>query len=383
MRKIWTFNLVACFSAMLLAALPASSLGGKPPKGDPPPPVTPPVAYDVTWLPSYDGVTPFVATDVNMFGTVVGYSIVGGDITVFEDWHALVFRSSGEIIELQTELAGLLDDGWLITSARQINNSGRIAGHGFDALGNRTIFVYDELPTPSLQWLEIPGTTTNRIVRDLTEGGMVLAALTVDGVDINLVWDPDSGTITNLHQVTNSLDFGGSAQGLNDAGIVVGGIGYGDAFYNDLSTSSLQSLPDLGKGGYAFDINNSEVIVGGVDGRVEYPARWVNGVLDVLTDKQGHAAKVNEDGQILGTLSTKTKGRNWVIRPFLFDPVDGFWEIDELVNPMNDPDAVDWFLVEDIRVTGIAEGFGQLYGPIIAQAAFETGTEHCLLTPVP
>ena len=86
-----------------------------------------------------------------------------------------------------------------------------------------------------------------------------------------------NGTITNL---TPDLPAGqgSSATGINEAGQIVGNIGYTEAFLWE--NGARTSLGRLGGGGsFASDINDSRIVVGSSSGR---PFAWQNGVMTDL-----------------------------------------------------------------------------------------------------
>jgi len=343
--------------------------------GEDPPPATPPVIYDITWLPTPAG-SSSSAEDVNLSETVVGYTLDTNSV-----WTAVVWPASGGVLDLNVELANLLN-GERLTSVRNINNAGRMVGHADDAFGDKITFVYDETLAPPLQWLRLTGET--RWVRDLTEGGTVLIELTNNGQKRAVVWEPGVG-YTEVPEIV--LDWVGGVRGLNDAGVIVGGTNY-SAFSYELGAAAPIWLAGGGKESFALDINDNGVIAGEISSSAVDPVRWVNGVPTLLTElgnkENAGAASINEDGQIIGNVRTGTN-RNNVDRPFIFDPVDGFWKIDELVD-VNDPDAADWFLSGYIRVIEIGEAAAPLvvpYGCVVGVAILDTGTPYAfVLTPL-
>jgi probable HAF family extracellular repeat protein len=109
-----------------------------------------------------------------------------------------------------------------------------------------------------------------------------------------------NGTITNLTPDL-AAGQGSSATGINEAGQIVGNIGYTEAFLWE--NGARTSLGRLGAGGsFASDINDSRIVVGSSGGR---PFAWQNGVMTDLGlfpgDQDGGASAINSAGDIVGS----------------------------------------------------------------------------------
>lgn len=148
---------------------------------------------------------------------------------------------------------------------------------------------------------------------DVNAEGRIVGAVRVNdapGPYIPVIWETTTSAPVELPN-----DFGGYAVAINSVGDIVGtefqqfGV-YGTPVL--WTNGERVALPDLGEGGYAYDINESGVILGAVIENDEYrAARWVNRQLELLPLPTfsvpggvvwSFANSINSAGTIVGTV---------------------------------------------------------------------------------
>lgn len=138
MRKICTFCLVACSSAMILAAISSTLFGAKPPKDDPPPPETPlpPIVYLSQDFNPPTATVRSILNDMNNGGECVGnYDTPEGERHA---WLFDPFIDADTAVDLNDIGAVGVPEGWVIASAVGINDLGAIVGY-LTHLGNLNV----------------------------------------------------------------------------------------------------------------------------------------------------------------------------------------------------------------------------------------------------
>lgn len=185
--------------------------------------------------------------------------------------------------------------------AFDLNDSGQVVGRA-----SSRAFLWQNGTKSDLGTLGGPGAIAN----GLNEFGQVvgLSTLKPGSPGRAVLWS--HGTITNLTPDLAPND-GSTATAINDAGQIVGNIGYSSAFV--WQNGSRMSLGHLGGGGtFASDINDHGKVVGSSYtlnqtplGLMQHPFVWENGVMRDLGlldsgDQDGGAAAINSHGQIVG-----------------------------------------------------------------------------------
>ena len=148
---------------------------------------------------------------------------------------------------------------------------------------------------------------------DVNADGVIAGSLRTadDSNTVPVIWQTPTSTPTVLPN-----ERGGLASAINSSGQVAG-VEFRDGAFGVEAVlwenGAKITLPDIGEGGYAYDINEAGVIVGAViteDG--EYKAcRWVNGQLEILPEPAfsvpgqqvwSIARSINSAGIITGTI---------------------------------------------------------------------------------
>lgn len=222
-----------------------------------------------------------------------------------------------------------------------------------------------------------PNGVTWSFAFDINDAGQVVGWLErPDGSVHGYVWQ--GGVITDIGTLNWNCDMS-HGLGINNVGQVVGvvycdedGDGYEEVHYPVLWEDG--QLIELGFGdgdyGYAFDINDAGDVVGMIGyedyGRETRAVLWQNGeIVDLGTPHPGEldngvsAWVINSSGQIVGRLTTNT----WDYVPFLWQ--DGVnTDLNELLAP---EDAASWVLQQasDINDLGQITGFGLYQGQTV------------------
>jgi hypothetical protein len=210
------------------------------------------------------------------------------------------------------------------------------------------------------------------------DGVMIGWHETLAGYRQGFVWDPGSEpvAIDNLWDLT----------GINDALQIVGTIPRDDKFQGEIFRLTLPDPPPpvvvavpevLADATHTLfgriDINDSGVIAGTVSSKGDWrPARFTDGsgweLLRANNKQRGYSEAINTEGHICGRLMGVKMGdrdSGFVFFGVVGHPVDGFWPLDDLVDP-TDP----WWRVgdwnDDIVPLGMSDvdetGYGMIVG---------------------
>lgn len=394
---------VALIAFLLIGSTLSSwTVAKKPGSDDPPPPPT--VAYQLVWLGDFEGYQTR-ALGVNAAGIVVGYSAdQAGDPYAF----VCLEPATGTILDLTT-LAVPTDPkdslyGAILTTAVCINNDGRIAGKLIDGQGNVGVYVYDlpavgggqgVLQTPS--FVSFEGFAADRMwVADLTENGDVLGCFSYPdrGGQRCFVWQPGSAPIIihNLCYPEEPYDGPTSLSAphsMNNDFTIVGPLPSKNSWQafrwkltdatpgDDVWATDLEMLPgEILRYSGRLDINNDEVVSGALSAKGSFrPAKYESMNWELLAGNYrtaGRTAAINDAGQICGELETN-KFQTEQDTGFVFDPVLGFWSLDDCVVSDDEADLHLWFDGQSISDSvhpqeisdtsdGTADGWGIIVG---------------------
>jgi probable HAF family extracellular repeat protein len=343
-------------------------------------------AYTVRSLGFLPGDVSSIAYGINDAGVVVGVSRdAGGNNTLAG------FRwENGSMTDL-----GLYPQHSAIRPW-SVNNSGNITGRATNGPGGSNYGVYFGGAGWELAgW--VGGTRGNAF--GINDSNQVVGNMRLPSGDFSraFVWTPTAGTVElptihlddpgNAIPAYNGYEGGSYANGINNAGVVVGSSGLSDTHGTDrgfrwsstsgminLGTPASQGLPGLSQftQSYAQNINDAGLIVGAADRgsgltrAVYWDANDVIHDLGTLGGTSGWAYGVNESGVVVG-VSTLASGSS---RAFGWD---GGSLID--LSTILDGPSAGWTILRanDINESGWIVGEGQ-FG----------GVNHAvLLTPVP
>lgn len=386
-------------SFALIAVVPATSASvfakGKPNNEQP----RPPIYYDVTWVEEIDQYDRLFFYDVADSGTtIVGTGFVG------ETQHAISIDVSTGIVTDLNQLISDLDASqlppgwqptWRLTTARHLNSDGTFAGNVTDQNGFRRPYKYDPNATNPISVFGQVGTSTYYPhVKDMNDAGDVLYAQQIgDG--------PTTYHIHTFDGQTVDLDAGlESVTALNVDRVVVGNVSHPDSAYigaytYDVGTDVMTNIPPYFQ---ARDINNQGIVAGGgsLTGQgnvnieaVHYSAddgKW-------LLDENGSnswATTINNAGQSSGRINIRD--RKVPDTSFIYDPVEGFWSINDLINDTPEDTSI-WFAgkivynVPDVSAISepLADGFPLMVGSKTVPASHHPSGEDTevafILTP--
>lgn len=315
------------------------------------------VPYSIT------GLGTGVANAVNNNGVVVG-------LTFTVDGRALpVVWQNGTTSILPTLTGGSTGSGF----ANSVNLSGDIVGASKAADGNVHAVIWHNGVIQEIGTL--PGFTTESVAHHINNAGVVVG--TSDNFDIPFQFNKGhafswtaSGGIKDVGTLPGRLYSEGVS--VNSSGKIVGFSYSGDpnlspvdAFLDNNGTKvNLGSLNNLEEDTYAFDINDSDQVVGkslstSKNGGLNFkPFLWQNGVITDLGEipgfPGGSATSINNLGQVVG-ISESLDGRN---HPFLYSN-GSIVDLNSLL-----PSGSGWELLQahGIDDRGDIVGYGTLNG---------------------
>ena len=361
MRTCVRFALFVMGFAVLLvvgfAARPADA--GKPTA--PPPPM--PIDYVLTWLPAPDGVSDTEATSIN------GSGIVAGQYGPFSDnrlKRACVWTFAG-VFALHNLAA--VPDGWVLLTARGINDAGQIAGSAMRlADGLTRIYRFD------------PATdTTPAQVTFMGDPNSNAAQSIVQNRPINNLGDVAYGISGANHTVvTHVQTVGGQVfqtqqsfyfNSISDARQLVGA-----SRRWTLATGQVETFSTSITG---MDINVSGHFAGRVISKgSNYRALRYQSSAQAIGPQSSWAYGINSSGDLVGSVTNTGVG-------FVFTDVYGYVDLDTLVVG-GAGDMAQWhaaFAIRPMKITNHATGeFGEIAG-----LAFFDGdvSKAFVLTPIP
>jgi probable HAF family extracellular repeat protein len=377
---------IGLLASLLVGVVGASvAMAKRPPKPPSEPPATP-VTYHLVWLDGLGGYRTR-ALGVNDSGSVVGYASTSG----YDDPRAFICTppDSGMIRDLNLEPDVNVPSGWVLTTAIDIKNAGWIAG-GMEETGTGISQVYAlDYPTGTLWTLscdDLNDVTDNGFVdriwiADINENGVVLGGFNYadHGGRGCFVWNPSAEPPFDRPIVIHNLSYPegpfeppttvSSPNSMNDDLTIVGRLkgdaqnGNWQAFRwhapDDLLARAGDEIwpgeeeglpaPELLPGEvHSFigniSINNQGVVAASIRAKSVFrPARYQDGAWELLAgNDKGFCEAVNDFGQICGRLGTK-KFQSEPQTGFVFDPLAGFWPLDDLVQAENEGDGHLWF----------------------------------------
>ena len=212
MKTCIRFTLLTSALAIGLLGLHNVSDAGKPA----PPPAFPPmpIDYKVTWLRAPNGTANTQATSLNDSGTVAGYYADANGQTRACMWTA------GGVYDLNGLVS--VPDGWVLVTARAINNSGQIAGSAkHQVTGLVRVYRYDPATVLTPAQVTLMGDSTSSVrhqiayIRPLNNLG-----------DVAYSMSPAVGTVTSYVQTMAGNVFelpGYGFSSISDSRQLVGG----------------------------------------------------------------------------------------------------------------------------------------------------------------
>lgn len=299
-------RILATVVAVAVTAI-APLLGTQPASADSAPPVAPCVPTQLPGLPGADG-----GGEV-MWITDGGLLVGSADTTVVGDdgypiFTATYWTNDGSGYQIHT----LPGDPLIYDEVLDVNQHGRMVVYGWDPAASEGVsYVYD-LPTG--RWFKLARIGPDTRGRRINASGVVSGGgSNQQGNSFAATWAPPYTKLNKLPRV----GFGTYANGINDAGVAVGGILRGrytpavdptvrhlqDRGYYPMNRAmqwaangTATMLPSLFSQAEAFAINNSGVVVGSSD-TPQFTidaAYWVNGAVhdmggrpDAFTEARG------------------------------------------------------------------------------------------------
>jgi hypothetical protein len=369
-KAAFRFLATAMIGGSLLLSAMAAPPDGKGKGGGGDDPLPPPIAYDILWLVEGEETTTYP------FGVNRDGIVVGSQYDAFGPYGFIYFLSTGQILDLNNFLSNyLVDDlaGAHIVGAHAINDAGRIAGILEDADDVWRVFVYDfpdgtEIRTPSTPAHTLP------ILPILSEDGVVSASVEFGGEAVPFVWFPDQDIIQWLPtpSVPTGINSGPDR-------VVVGTSADGVWRYHSAS-NTLDVLTDT-RVGQAYVNDLGEVAANNSVGKKKrkvVPQVYRDGLgWEPLTAENARVAGINASGQVFGHIPGSVQIPDTM---FLYDPTDGYWPMDDLVD--DTPEELElWFFGDwrnDIRPHSISNAAVDGY-PVIT--GYKFGVGWFVLTP--
>jgi probable HAF family extracellular repeat protein len=195
--------------------------------------------------------------------------------------------------------------GGVYSQTFAINNAAQVIGIAIDASGISYAVIWNGTkPTIIFTGGEF-GAFPYAYPYGINNSGVVVGTLYEESGRKPFVWS--SGNLRILPGFVAGL--GNSAAGINDAGQIVGAIGYFASLWDSPSAETYSLLPPLkgSDGSYATSINaNGQIVGSSALGNLGRATLWT---LDSATNLNplwgwGSAAMINDHGWIVGTLNT-------------------------------------------------------------------------------
>lgn len=351
------FTVFASALAIGLLGLKNVSEAGKPPL--PPPFPAMPIDYQVSWLRAPSGATNTWATGSNDSGTVAGYYANANGQNRACIWTLAGVRDLNDLV--------IVPDGWVLKTARAINNSGQIAGSAM-RLSDGLIRVYRYDPPTDVTFAQVTlmGNLNSSVSHDIT----YVRPLNSFG-DVSYHMFLADGKHTYVQTTTGSVFElpGYSFNSISDSRQLVGG---------NIRWTVSSGLVEIFSSTLAgTDVN----VYGNFAGRMN-DGRRGSGAVRYQSGAQvigpGHAYGINASKDVVGYDSNTGAG-------FIFTDTYGYVDLDTLVTATSSKDQALWFSSTSIQPWKITDrdafgSFGEISG-----TAFFSGSVNLafVLTPIP
>jgi hypothetical protein len=299
--------------------------------------------------------------------------------------------ATGSVTDLNNALPDI-PNGWQLTSARGITDSGRIAGEALDNSGTRVLYVYDATDTNRFQPVGV-GVGGNIRYRDMNDAGDLLYA----EFGSSNSWlnkhdnQPTVALPTSLMQAGQYFTTGPVA--IND-GLITAGNTAGNssttAYVYDTNTTT--NIPKYFR---SVEINNAGTVVGlgslSTKGNPTLVAmKYANGVkTPLVSNVASEAFDINDDEQVVGRIDSTTRSSSTA---FLYDPNQGFWSLNDLIQDTNQDEAywLSYGYNDGMSVQAMSERLSSGYPVIVGDrtvsgSMFSDGIDRHLgfiLTPI-
>jgi probable HAF family extracellular repeat protein len=246
-----------------------------------------------------------------------------------------------------TDLNNALPDipsGWQLISARGITDSDRIAGEALDNSGTRVLYVYDPTDTNPFQPVGV-GVGNSIRYRDMNDVGDLLFA-EFGSSNSYLYKHDDQQTValpTALMQSGQCCSAGPAA--VNNDRVIAGnrnGLSQDSPYIYSYTTGLTTNIP---KYFHSQEINNDGTVVGkgtlsnkGNPTLTATAMKYDGGVKSQLvSSRNSEAFDINDAGQVVGRIDPASG--NSIPTAFLYDPSQGFWSLNDLIQDTNQDEA--------------------------------------------